>query len=195
MRYILSRGEANCENIYTRFPPHLYTTFVLFFPIWKVPKSQRVSELFALKFSQSFWSNQTRKGSFGGSSHVYCTRRCARGDRFSACRLSENVMHIPCLLHTALRGSSREVAALGCNWTRAKSSKKNVFGEAHANNLELINKYDLKYISYFIRYSLLRSWTVRKKYLASKPYYVRTKVSVYFFLSFVYGRVESFMIS
>ena len=70
-----------------------------------------------------------------------------------------------------------------------------MFGEAHANNLELINKYDLKYISYFIRYSLLRSWTVRKKYLASKPYYVRTKVSVYFFLSFVYGRVESFMIS
>ena len=36
-----------------------------------------------------------------------------RGDTFSACRLSEYVMHIPYPLHTALRGSSREVAALG----------------------------------------------------------------------------------
>jgi hypothetical protein len=35
------------------------------------------------------------------------------GDTFSACRLSENVIHIPFALHTALRGSSREVAALG----------------------------------------------------------------------------------
>ena len=35
-----------------------------------------------------------------------------RGDRFSACRLSENVMHILCPLHTALRGSSRVGAAL-----------------------------------------------------------------------------------
>jgi len=38
-----------------------------------------------------------------------------RGDTFSACRFSENVMHIPCALHTALRGSSREGAALGSN--------------------------------------------------------------------------------
>ena len=38
-----------------------------------------------------------------------------RGDTFSACRLSEYVMRVPCALHTALRGSSREVAALGCN--------------------------------------------------------------------------------
>ena len=36
-----------------------------------------------------------------------------RGDRFSACRLSENVMHISCPLHTASRGSSRVGAALG----------------------------------------------------------------------------------
>jgi len=39
----------------------------------------------------------------------------ARGDRLSACRLSANVMHIPCPLHTMLRGSSREGAALGSN--------------------------------------------------------------------------------
>ena len=38
-----------------------------------------------------------------------------RGDRFSACRLIGNVVHIPCVLHTALRGSSREGAALGSN--------------------------------------------------------------------------------
>ena len=36
-----------------------------------------------------------------------------RGDRFSACRLSENVMHIPYPLNTASRGSSRVGAALG----------------------------------------------------------------------------------
>ena len=38
-----------------------------------------------------------------------------RGGRFSAWRLSENDMHIPCPLHTASRGSSREGAALGSN--------------------------------------------------------------------------------
>ena len=36
-----------------------------------------------------------------------------RGDRFSACRLSENVMHTPCPLLTASRGSSRAGAAPG----------------------------------------------------------------------------------
>ena len=36
-----------------------------------------------------------------------------RGDRFSACRLSENVVHMLCPLHTASRGSSRVGAALG----------------------------------------------------------------------------------
>ena len=36
-----------------------------------------------------------------------------RGDRFSACWLSENVMHIASPLHTASRGSSRVGAALG----------------------------------------------------------------------------------
>jgi len=36
-----------------------------------------------------------------------------RGARFSGCGLSENVMHIPCPLHTASRGSSRVGAALG----------------------------------------------------------------------------------
>ena len=38
-----------------------------------------------------------------------------RGDRFSACRLIGNVMHVSYVLHTTLRGSSREGAALGSN--------------------------------------------------------------------------------
>ena len=49
-----------------------------------------------------------------------------RGDTFSACRFSENVMHIPCALHTALRGSSREGAALGrqLNARQVKQKKR-----------------------------------------------------------------------
>jgi hypothetical protein len=46
--FVISKGTSHpgvifCTS-YDRF------TFVLFFPIWKVPKSQRVSELFALNF-------------------------------------------------------------------------------------------------------------------------------------------------
>ena len=56
--------------------------------------------------------------------HLHCTRRCAA------------------LCVKARRWGATERAALGSNWTRAKSSKKNVFGEAHANNLGLKTKYD-----------------------------------------------------
>ena len=80
----------------------------------KIPTGIRA---FCSQIFSEFLVQSDEKGEFRRQQpcHVYCTRRCARGDRFSGCRLSENVMHIPCLLHTALRGSSREVAALGCN--------------------------------------------------------------------------------
>ena len=59
-----------------------------------------------------------------------CSSVRPRGDRFSACRLRENVMHIPCILHTALRGASRVGAALG-QLNARQVEQKNLFGEAY----------------------------------------------------------------
>ena len=53
---------------------------------------------------------------------------------------SENVMHIPCPLLTASRGSSRAWYMPASE--RAPSRQKNLFGEAHANTLGIKTSYD-----------------------------------------------------